>query len=78
MTARVVVLSKPDCHLCADACATVEKIATELGVGWAERDINDDADLLAQWAEYVPVILVDDDVLGWFRVDEARLRAALT
>lgn len=74
---RVVVLSKPGCHLCADACVAVARVADDLGVGWTERDISDDAELLAQWAEYVPVILVDDEVHGWFRVDEARLRAAL-
>jgi len=55
----------------------VARIAGELGVGWAERDISDDAELLAQWAEYVPVVLVDDEVHGWFRVDDDRLRAAL-
>lgn len=77
MSPRVVVLSKPGCHLCADACNAVARIATELGVDWSERDINDDADLMAQWAEYVPVIIVDGEVHGWFRVDEARLRAAL-
>ncbi len=75
--ARITVLSKPGCHLCADACAAVARIASELGVAWTERDISGDADLLAQWAEYVPVIMVDDEVHGWFRVDEARLRAAL-
>lgn len=71
------MLSKPGCHLCADACRTVARISDELGVTWAERDISDDADLMAQWAEYVPVVLVDGEVHGWFRVDETRLRATL-
>lgn len=77
MKPRVVVLSKPGCHLCADACVAVARIAADMGVEWTERDISDDAELLAQWAEYVPVVMVDDEVHGWFRVDEARLRAAL-
>jgi glutaredoxin len=75
--ARITVLSKPGCHLCADACSTVGRIAGELGVTWTERDISDDAQLMAQWAEYVPVLLVDGEVHGWFRVDEARLRGTL-
>jgi glutaredoxin len=74
----VVVLSKPGCHLCADACVAVASVSDGLGVAWAEREISDDAALLAQWAEYVPVIVVDDEVHGWFRVDEARLRDALS
>lgn len=76
-SSRVVVYRKPGCHLCEDACVAVARIADDLGVTWAEQDISDDAELMAQWAEYVPVILVDGDVHGWFRVDEQRLRAAL-
>lgn len=76
--ARIIVLSKPGCHLCADACSAVARIAAELGVTWAERDIAADAQLMAQWSEYVPVVLVDGEVHGWFRVDEARLRQTLS
>ena len=72
------MLSKPGCHLCADACNAVARIAADLGVTWAERDITDDAQLMAQWSEYVPVILVDGEVHGWFRVDETRLRQTLS
>lgn len=77
MSVRVVVLSKPGCHLCEDACRDVARIAADLSVAWAEQDISDDEQLMTQWAEYVPVILVDGEVHGWFRVDETRLRAAL-
>jgi len=74
---RVVVYSKPGCHLCEEACRDVSRIATELGVTWSDRDISGDDELMAQWAEYVPVVLVDGRVHGWFRVDETRLRQAL-
>jgi glutaredoxin len=77
MTERIVVLSRPGCHLCADACAVVARIAADVGVGWVERDISGDPELTAKWGEYVPVIVVDGDVHTWFRVDETRLRAAL-
>lgn len=73
----IVVLSKPGCHLCADALEAVRRIAADTGASWAERDITDDPALMAQWAEYVPVVLVDAEVHGWFRVDEQRLRQAL-
>ena len=74
---RVVVLTKPGCHLCDDACAVVARITEELGVEWAAQDITDDAELMSRWAEYVPVILVDGEVHDWFRVREDRLRTAL-
>jgi Glutaredoxin-like domain (DUF836) len=74
---RVVVLSRPGCHLCADACAVVARVADDACVGWVERDISDDPALTAQWGEYIPVVVVDGQVHTWFRVDESRLRAAL-
>ena len=75
---RVVVLSKPGCHLCEDACAVVARIADDVGVGWEERNILDDAELVAQWSEYIPVVIVDGEVHDVFRVSEERLRAALS
>ena len=75
--ARVVVRSRAGCHLCADACVVVARVADDLGVEWREHDIDGDAELTAKWGEYVPVIVIDGEVHTWFRVDEARLRAAL-
>jgi glutaredoxin len=74
---RVVVLTRPGCHLCADACTAVARIAAERGVGWREHDITDDPELVAKWGEYVPVVVVDGEVHDWFRVNDDRLRAAL-
>jgi glutaredoxin-like protein DUF836 len=74
---RVIVLSRPGCHLCADACAVVARAAGAAGIAWVEQDISDDPELTARWGEYIPVVLVDDEVHTWFRVDEGRLRAAI-
>lgn len=76
--ARVVVYTKPGCHLCEDACAAVARITADVGVDWEGVDISSDDALMAQWAEYVPVIVVDGQVHDWFRVREDRLRAALS
>jgi glutaredoxin len=79
MTAdRVQVLTRPGCHLCDDACAAVARITAELGVGWHATDITGDAELMTRWGEYVPVVVVDGQVHDWFRVQDDRLRAALT
>lgn len=75
---RVVVYGKPGCHLCAAATAAVSRICADVGVGWHELDITGEPDLWAQWAEFVPVIVVDGAVHDWFRVNEERLRAALS
>ena len=77
MTPRVVVYTKPGCHLCEDALAVVAHVCDEDGVAWSGQDISGDCELMAQWADYVPVILVDGDVHDLFRVAPQRLRAAL-
>jgi glutaredoxin len=74
---RVTVFTKPGCHLCEDALVVVARVADDLGIGWCEVDISTDEDLLAQWWEQIPVTFVDGVQHDYWRVDEARLRAAL-
>lgn len=76
-TPRITLLSKPGCHLCDDARAVVERVASDVGVGWEEVDITSDPDLQAKWWEQVPVTLVDGVQHDYWRVDEQRLRSAL-
>jgi len=75
--ARVVVLSRPGCHLCADACTVVATVAADLGVGWEERDITASPDDMREYWDKIPVTLVDGVQVDFWRVSEARLRAAL-
>jgi glutaredoxin len=75
---RVTLLGKPGCHLCDDARLVVQRVAGELGVPWEERSILDDEELLAEYAEQIPVVLIDGRQHTFWRVDEARLRAALS
>jgi len=75
---RVVLLGRPGCHLCDEARAVVERVTGELGVGWQEQSIDDDPELLRRYAEQIPVTFVDGRRHDFWRVDEGRLRAALT
>jgi hypothetical protein len=75
--ARITLLTKPGCHLCDEARVVVEAVAADLGIGWEERSILEDPQLFAAYAEQIPVTLVDGRQHDYWRVDEARLRAAL-
>lgn len=70
-------MSRVDCHLCDDAREDVARIAGELGVPWDEVDVDSDDALRAKYGDYVPVVLVDGKMHGYFRVEEKRLRRAL-
>jgi glutaredoxin len=74
----VTLIGKPGCHLCDDARAVVEKVAAETGAAVTERDITQDAELYDRYWEQIPVVLVDGEQHTFWRVDEQRLRSALT
>lgn len=72
------MLGRPGCHLCDDAREVIIRVAGDLGVGWAERDITASAEDTRLYGEQIPVTFVDGVQHDFWRVDETRLRAALT
>ena len=78
MSARVLLYSKPGCHLCDDARGVVEQVCAELGEPFDEVDITTSPDLVARYGEEIPVTFVDGRQHDYWRVDPVRLRAALT
>jgi glutaredoxin len=73
----VTLIGKPGCHLCDEARAVIEKVASELGALVEERDITQDEELYRKYWEQIPVVLVDGAQHDFWRVDEQRLRRAL-
>ncbi|WP_329314031.1 glutaredoxin family protein [Streptomyces sp. NBC_01537] len=74
----VTLIGKPGCHLCDDARVVIEKVAGELGAAVDERDITQDEELYRKYWEQIPVVLVDGEQHDFWRVDEGRLRRALS
>jgi hypothetical protein len=73
----ITLLSRPGCHLCEDARAIIARVANDLGVAWAERNITESAEDLSEFGEMIPVTLIDGVQHDFWRVDEGRLRRAL-
>jgi glutaredoxin len=78
---QVVLVTRRDCHLCADASAILTGLAAELGFGYEERDVDTDQRLSAaeraEFSDHVPVILIDGKEHGYWRVEEPRFRKAI-
>jgi glutaredoxin len=74
---RVMLLSRPGCHLCEQARAVIERVTAELGVGWEERDVDASPADRAAYSDMVPVIFVDGVQHDFWRISEHRLRTAL-
>ncbi|HWJ51814.1 MAG TPA: glutaredoxin family protein [Propionibacteriaceae bacterium] len=77
MTARVMVLTRQDCHLCEQAIEVVAAVCAETGDSYTTRDVDTDPELLRRYSDQVPVTFVDGAQHDFWRVDPARLRAAL-
>ncbi|MBW9092274.1 glutaredoxin family protein [Microbacterium jejuense] len=76
----LTLIGKPDCHLCDVAHEVVEAVVAELPEGAVEVEelsIADDPALYAQWWEKIPVVLIDGQLHGHWRVSPERLRVAL-
>ena len=76
---RLTLLTRPGCHLCDDARTAVEDVLGGFPeVAFEERSIVGDAELEREYAEEIPVVLIDGRVHTIWRVDRARLIAALS
>jgi glutaredoxin len=78
VTPRVRLYSRPGCHLCDDARAVIERVCADLGEEYDEVSIDEDTRLQERFGEEIPVTFVDGRQHDFWRVDETRLRAALT
>ena len=78
---RLTLIGKPDCHLCDDAREVVASVLADLGdevsVSLEELSINDDAELNAKYWDEIPVLMIDGRVHAIWRLDAARLTAAI-
>ena len=75
---RITLIGRDGCHLCDDAREVVRRVADDTGAGWVEISVDDDPDLLRRYSDQVPVVLVDGAQHDFWRVDETRLRRALS
>jgi len=75
----VTVYTRENCHLCAEAIDTIERVADEEGVAVDIDlvDVDTDEQLRAAYGERVPYVLVDGQPVFKYRVDEGRLRRKL-
>lgn len=73
----VVLVTKPQCHLCEDARAVVERVTASLGLRWREQSVTDAPELLERFAEELPVLMIDGVQRDFWTIDEERLRRLL-
>src|SRR4051794_18810879 len=73
---RIELLTRSGCSLCTTARESVRRIAAEAGVGWRERDVDEDPDLADEYGDRVPVVLLDGAEHAYWRGGGERLGGA--
>ncbi len=81
---RVVLYVRRGCHLCEVAIDVVRSVCQESGANWVALDIDDlgatgaaGRALAEEYADLVPVVVVDGVRRGYWRLDADRVRRAL-
>ena len=80
---ELLVIGKPDCHLCDVAHEIVEGVLSDLpdevadGIVVRDASIAEDPILYELWWEKIPVVLIDGRLHAHWRLSADRLRAAL-
>lgn len=84
MNVQLTLIGKPGCHLCDDAREAVAQVLSDfqighpqVSVGLQEQNILDDQALMARYSEEIPVLLINDKVHNYWRIDKERLTLAL-
>ncbi len=73
----VTIYSRPDCHLCEEAKAQIAPLLAEFGARLIEINIDEDAQLRAQYDYEVPVIFLGKRKAAKHHVDLNRFRRQL-
>ncbi|MFM6963421.1 MAG: glutaredoxin family protein [Micrococcales bacterium] len=86
-TVALTLIGKPGCHLCDDAelaiAEVLEEFATDTPAGaspiitFKQLNMLESDELTARYHDEIPVLLIDGKVHNYWRIDKARLRAAL-
>jgi hypothetical protein len=74
----VVLYARPDCHLCDEARAGLERLRADgLDFEIEEIDIERDRKLHARFLERIPVVEVDGEIVSELFLDADGVRARL-
>lgn len=74
---KVTVYSRSGCHLCEVAIDLINSVKFEIKFSLEIKLIDNNSELEKEYGEQVPVILIDEKVHDYWRVDLARFTKAI-
>jgi glutaredoxin len=77
-TIAVTLIGKPGCHLCDDAETLVLEVLSDFSeVTFVKRNLDERPDWALEYLEKIPVILINDTLHSFWRVDPEEFRRDL-
>jgi len=73
----VTIYSRTGCHLCEVAIDKIKSVKPELSFNLEIKLIDNDLELEKKYGEQVPVILINNQIHDYWRVDLDRFTAAI-
>jgi glutaredoxin len=74
---KVTVISRTGCHLCEIAIDKINLVKEHLNFDLEIKLINDLPELEQEYGEQVPVIMIDNKIHDYWRVDIERFTKAI-
>ena len=74
---KLVLYSRPGCHLCQEAKATLELVRREIPFDFQEVNVESSTELQAEFGDQIPVLFVDGQKRFKYRMDLKKLRRVL-
>jgi glutaredoxin len=74
---KVTIYSRTGCHLCEIAIDQIRTVKQDINFDIEIKLIDKDLELEKKYGEQVPVILIDDKIHDYWRVDLTRFTKAI-
>ena len=71
------LLTRPDCHLCREMRAEVDRILAGEPHRWEEVDVDSDDELARRWSDSIPVLFVNGRLFAKVRIPKLSARRRL-
>ncbi|KQL33327.1 glutaredoxin family protein [Psychrobacillus sp. FJAT-21963] len=74
---KVYLYTRPGCHLCDEARLMLKLVQEDVSFEMSEVNIEEDDDLHEKYMLMIPVVVFEDEIIQYGKVDYATLLEAL-
>jgi hypothetical protein len=74
----LTLLGKPDCHLCHEMRAVIDRALAATPVRVVEKDVREDPELRRRYLNDIPVLLIGEREVARHRLTESELLQRLS